>query len=151
MGLNARWYLTLVFQCSHFERPLVLHIFSVLPVKFKTSKISNKCHVRKVVHITCRRKRTTVSMISQIIAQSRTKTASILWYHFNIKMSFNQVNNSYERIMKHVNMSNSICYLETFKILIKWAGFYYKEWKYFAFFYSMSYFLIMRPRKSVKE
>ena len=59
-GVKCQRYLTLVLQRSYFERPLVLHIFSVLPVKFNTSKISNKCHVRKVVHITCRRKRTTL-------------------------------------------------------------------------------------------
>ena len=35
------------FQRGHFERPLVRHIFSTLPVKYKASKTSPKCYVTK--------------------------------------------------------------------------------------------------------
>ena len=55
-GLNGIY--TGLFQCGHFQRPLVLNIFSTLSLKYEASKFSPKCYVTKLstycfnVHIT---------------------------------------------------------------------------------------------------
>ena len=116
------------------------------------------CH--KIVHIKFQCKHNyIVSMILQISGQSGTREQGQLvlcenilkcqenrcmWVSVNLKTEC-------ERITKHINMSNSTCYLETFKTFIKWAGFYYNKWKSFALFYCKIKFRSIRSWKSEKS
>ena len=76
------------------------------------------------------------------------------WFYklvFRMKPGELNLTTGYERIRKQVSATNSTWYFEIFKTLIKWAGFYYKKWKYFALFYSKSNFISIESWKSVKE
>ena len=67
-----------LFQCRHFERSPVLHIFSTLSVKYKASKVLSECYT-KIVHITLQPKPNyVVSIILQISVQSGTRTTTIV-------------------------------------------------------------------------
>ena len=66
-------------------------------------------------------------------------------------MWFSQLNNWIWENHETHDANNSACYLEMFKILIKWAGFYYSKWKYFVLFYCMSTFRSIPSWKSVKQ
>ena len=45
LGVISPW----LFKHGHFAIPLVLDIFSTLSVKYKTSEISPKCYVTKLL------------------------------------------------------------------------------------------------------
>ena len=66
-----------LFQHNHFQRALVLQIFSTQPFKYKASKTSPECY--KIVHVTFRCKHNyAVLMILHIKVQSETRTANIV-------------------------------------------------------------------------
>ena len=44
-GVISPW----LFKLAHFESPLILDIFCTLSVKYKTSEISPKCYVTKLL------------------------------------------------------------------------------------------------------
>ena len=135
-----------LLKCSHFERPHT--IFCTLSVKCKPSKISPKC-CHKIGHITfqhkCNNKLVFRKEPGQLVLCDSTLTCQenrFVWMSANLTTG-------YERIRKHINASNSTWYLDMFRTLIKWAGFYYNKWKYFAFLYCKSNFKSMRSWKSV--
>ena len=73
LGVISPW----LFKHGHFAIPLVLDIFSTLSVKYKTSEISPKCYVTKLLTEFQRKHNYVVSMTLQISGQGSWAAGSV--------------------------------------------------------------------------
>ena len=74
-GLNVRDIYPLLFQRGHFQRPLVLHIFLTLSVKYKASK-TTLCR-RFVLELYSEPSQTSKKEFLHMIIQEGTRAASV--------------------------------------------------------------------------
>ena len=128
--------------------------FSKLSVKCKTSKISPKCYVTRLLakrfnkYVTklCQWFYKLVSRVEpeQLVILDSTLT----WTWLCVCISIN-LTTAIWKIPKYINTINTVCYLEMFNtLMIKWASFYYKQWRCFASCHWNSNFISIQ---SVKE
>ena len=73
LGVISPW----LFKHTHFEIPVVLDILSTLSVKYKTSEISPKCYVTKLLTEFQRKHNYVALMTLQISGQGSWAAGSV--------------------------------------------------------------------------